>query len=550
MSFLTKTPPVLPVIDENLLLSDAIEFNWQNNPTQPFHTFADPEHNPQVITHLEFGRAAHRVAQLLRPPSTGRDGEAVAIIAHTDAILYQVIVAGLIVAGLVPLPISPRLPPEAVSSLLIKTSCHRVIATSTLKSLIEETQAHLAKFSHEVEIREIPSLDAAYPQLAHEDARYPFQPYPILRRPSVSEICIIMHSSGSTGPPKPIPQTHLACTQLIVLSKEWKEHSPRLLIGGMAIAGFNPFSIALQLFHPAFTVVPIALFPPTSASGGAPVTPTPQAIIEHAKSTGANALVVVPPFIEAWSKSPEIVDYLKSLEFVAYVGLQLIPKIGNQLASAGVRVQSIYGGTEFGLTVSTLPSEDRMDWDYVRFLDEVNVRWVPQGDGIFELHLLASQTYRPGVLNLPDVEGLATSDIFKGHPTKEGLWKNVGRLTEIIVHSSGEKTVPRPIEDIIVSDALVNAVILFGEGQKRAGALIEVRPDTQIDVNDQVAVSRLRDQVWPIIEEANNDIPASNKIIKETILFTSQGKPLPRTGKFTVLRQAALELYTTDILKV
>ncbi|KAG6846151.1 hypothetical protein H0H93_015720, partial [Arthromyces matolae] len=227
-----------------------------------------------------------------------------------------------------------------------------------LKPLAEDTQAHLAKVSHELEIREIPTLRDVYPQLAHEDAGYPFQPYQIHRRPSATETCVIMHSSGSTGLPKHIPQTHIGTTQLVVLSKEWKEHSPRLLIGSMALPAFNPFSIGLQLFHPIFTLVPIAVFPPVSASGGSLGIPTPQSVIDHAKSTGANALVAVPFFIEAWSKSPEIVEYLKTLEFV--------------LASAGVRLQSLYGGTEFGLTVSLIPSEDRMDWEYAKFLEEVD----------------------------------------------------------------------------------------------------------------------------------------------------------------------------------
>ncbi|KAG5337476.1 hypothetical protein C0989_009589 [Termitomyces sp. Mn162] len=385
MTPLSRSPPVLPIIDENLLLSDAIEFNWKNNPNQPFYTFSDSGHDPQIITHLEFGRAAHRMARLLRPDSMGQDGEVVALIAHTDASH----------------PISSR--------MLIKTSCHRVLATNAvLKSFVEDMQAHLDRYSHKVEITEIPPLAAAYPQLAREDADYLFEPYPILRRPSPSETCIIMHSSGSTGIPKPIRQTHLACTRLATLSPEWKEYSPHLVLGCMALPAFNPFAVVLEIFHPAFTVITIALFPPVYITGGIPRTPSPQAIIEHAKATIANALVAVPPvFIESWAKSPETIEYLKSLEFIvsfcspepdsfpltpcdkAYAGLNLIPKIGNQLASAGVRLQSIYGGTELGIPVSTLPNRDVMDWEYVRFIQDVNVRWISLGNDIFELHLLA-----------------------------------------------------------------------------------------------------------------------------------------------------------------
>lgn len=93
--------PIQPIVNDDLLLSDAIEFNMKNNPNQPYFVFTYPHEGTQVVTNLEFGRAANRAAHLLRPNSTGSDGEVVAIIAHTDTILYQTIVTGLILAGLV-----------------------------------------------------------------------------------------------------------------------------------------------------------------------------------------------------------------------------------------------------------------------------------------------------------------------------------------------------------------------------------------------------------------------------------------------------------------
>lgn len=83
------------------------------------------------------------------------------------------------------------------------------------------------------------------------------------------------------------------------------------------------------------------------------------------------------------------------------------------------------------------------DWDWMRFADYVNCRWIPQGDGTYELQFLVSlalisflhmfqswlplyqtcPTHCPSVENLPDVRGYATSDLFIPHPTKPGLWK-------------------------------------------------------------------------------------------------------------------------------
>ncbi|KAG6872432.1 hypothetical protein C0995_009766 [Termitomyces sp. Mi166 len=550
MHALDYPPPVLQSIHDNLLLSDAIEFNMKNNPDQPFFIFSDPHDGIQFITHLEFGRAAHRVAHLLRPAFTGQDQEVVAVMAHTDTILHQVIVAGLIVAGLVPFPISPRNTPEAVTELLVNTSCHRLLTTQVaLEPLIKATKTSLVAMSHEVQIEEIPSYSSVYPHLAHEVAQDPFERYPAPKRPSMSDTCIILHSSGSTRNPQAIAQTHLSWIQNIE-SPELREHMPRLRLGCMALPAFHMFGIGLQIFTPVYGVVATSVYPPTSGSGGSPMVPSPQSVLEHIKSTKANAIFIVPSFVQVWAASHEAIDTLKELEFLGYAGGPLPPKIGNYLTAAGVRLNPIYGGTEFGVVSHLVPLKDSpMDWEYLRFYNHTKHRWVPQGDETYELQVLACKTHKPVVNMLPDVEGYATADVFMRHPNKEGLWKIVGRLDDVITHSSGEKTVPGPMEVIIMSNPLVQGAILFGRERDRTGVLIEVRSGSDFDIGDHAdsELARLRNQIWPSIEEANVVAPAFSKIFKEMILFTSKKKPLPRTGKGTVMRKAALALYASEI---
>ncbi|KAG6892282.1 nonribosomal peptide synthetase [Termitomyces sp. T159_Od127] len=93
---------------------------------------------------------------------------------------------------------------------------------------------------------------------------------------------------------------------------------------------------------------------------------------------------------------------------------------------------------------------DEQDWAYMEFSDRAEIRWVPQGDGTFECQFLTTDRHSLPVENLPDVRGYATSDLFERHPTKPYLWKIVGRIDDVIIHSSGEKTVPGPMEDIIM----------------------------------------------------------------------------------------------------
>ncbi|KAG6840183.1 putative secondary metabolism biosynthetic enzyme [Blastosporella zonata] len=216
--------------------------------------------------------------------------------------------------------------------------------------------------------------------------------------------------------------------------------------------------------------------------------------------------------------------------------------------NAGVHLGSGYGGTEFGCPVDiTIPERDEKDWEYFRFSDRVKVRWVPQGDGTFECQFLVSETHQPSVLNLPDVEGYATSDLFAKHPKYDDLWKIVGRIDDVIVHASGEKTIPAPMEDVIMSSPLVQSVVVFGRERDQAGVLIEPSPGNAIDVKDETQVAVLRNKLWPIIEEANKVAPAFSRLFKETILISSTEKPLPRTGKGTVMRKAVLAVYEKEI---
>lgn len=56
---------------------------------------------------------------------------------------------------------------------------------------------------------------------------------------------------------------------------------------------------------------------------------------------------------------------------------------------AGVHLLAAYGTTEVGpLSVVKEFEEDVKEWAWFRFSDLVKVRWEPQADGTFELHVL------------------------------------------------------------------------------------------------------------------------------------------------------------------
>ncbi|KAG6808600.1 hypothetical protein H0H93_016710, partial [Arthromyces matolae] len=200
---------------------------------------------------------------------------------------------------------------------------------------------------------------------------------------------MIIHSSGSTGIPKPIPQQHLYWVQT-TSPAELREYRPRLVLGSMALPPFHGFGVGYQIFFPAFSILAAAVFPPISGTtGGSPIVPSPQATLEHAKATGTNAIFTVPAFIQAWSHSEDDINYLKSVEFVTYAGGPLPPKLGNRLAASGVQLYPFYGGTEFGGPTQVLRDrKEVMEWEYMKFFPHISVRWDPQNDGTFECQLL------------------------------------------------------------------------------------------------------------------------------------------------------------------
>lgn len=62
--------------------------------------------------------------------------------------------------------------------------------------------------TYELSIEEVPTLKVAYPRLGQETADDPFTPISSAFSPKDSDKGIYLHSSGSTGFPKPILFTH------------------------------------------------------------------------------------------------------------------------------------------------------------------------------------------------------------------------------------------------------------------------------------------------------------------------------------------------------
>ncbi|KAE9401310.1 putative aminoadipate reductase [Gymnopus androsaceus JB14] len=532
---------VLPALGRSNLqlnLPDLLDFNLQHNPDFPVFVYAEPGSTGRTteIKMLEYVRAAHRLGEAIRGDS--QPGEVVAIVANIDAILYSSLIVGIMKVGLVPFPISPRNSPTALLHLLRKSSAHRLLTThTTLQSVISSLKAEveITDPTYALSIEEVPSLQDAFPYLGKETAQDAFTPIRTAFSPKDSDKGIYLHSSGSTGFPKPILFTHQIIKDdaaLLHIIKLRKEISP-LLMGALGLPSFHMMGFCLHVLMPLYGLITTAVFPPTVTSPDAlPIAGTPENVLESAKLVKPTCMVTIPTFLHTWSQSDDAIDFLRTLRYLGYGGGPLQPRIADILISQGVT----------RLDVET--------WQYFEFMEGTNIRWVPQGDGTFEAQFLASATHHLAVENIPDVPGYATSDLFEKHPTIPNLWKIVGRVDDVLIHSSGEKTVPAPMEAIISASPMLSGAIMFGRQRDQPGILLEPVPAYQFDVNDEFEVSKFRNLIWPVVEDANKIAPAFSRIFKELILIVHPEKPLPRVGKGTLARKAALSLYELEINKL
>ncbi|EKM50749.1 uncharacterized protein PHACADRAFT_213638 [Phanerochaete carnosa HHB-10118-sp] len=316
-------------------------------------------HAQQLTSQL--ARAADRVAYKLRPNRSGPDSEVVAILVNCDT-WFEVL---SIVSSPPAIPHVSRNSAPAIVDMLKRTSCRRIVCQTSMHSLLTDVRAELESVleseKYALQVDSLPELEEIFPALRGGGSPDLCEPYPHSDEPfSTDDIIFYLHSSGSAGFPKLIPQRqadifHMCSAPII------SDCADRAVIGG---------AMALPTFH---------IIAPAS-----PVVPTPRNTIEAAMAAKCTGFLTVPVFVEAWAKLKDDVEYLKTLQIIASGGGPLSSKIGSELIAEGVNLYPCYGGTEFGshtkvfdIDESSSPSPDtktRADWEWMSFSNRVSCR--------------------------------------------------------------------------------------------------------------------------------------------------------------------------------
>ncbi|KAF6752758.1 hypothetical protein DFP72DRAFT_1069941 [Ephemerocybe angulata] len=523
-----RTPPL------DLTLPGIYDFHRLHNPTHPIFCW-DTDDGVHSLTWATASQGIHNVARRVAS-AVGSTRTVVAILAVTDQISYFALIAGIIRAGHCAFPISPRNSDAAVADLLHKAGAKYVFVSGdrAIQKLAQSTQGQLDGDS--VVILGVPSFREIY------------ETEPEGTLPDVQDIgrdatALILHSSGSTSFPKPI---HLSHRNLV----EW---GLQPYFGEVDINGRILSNHALPLFH-AMGIVSTCWALTTGvilsnfAPGSPPQVPTPESTFESIVASNSQLVFCVPTFLEEWGQDDDKVEFLRKIDAIMFGGAPIRQTTGDALYGKGVKLFPFYGATELGGSSQFLLSRPpEAGWEYFKLSPHTSPVLIREdgAQGISRLYFKPSPTHSPATLNA-DLDGervYDTKDLLVCHPTERGLWKIHGRADDQIMHSTGEKTNPVPIEAIITRHPNIRSAIVFGRGRFQAGVLIETcTPFLPEDEN-----ASFIDDIWSQIKEANKVSPSHSRIFKEMIIVAVPGKPFLYTAKGSVRRQNILDLYKDEI---
>lgn len=505
---------------------DLIDFNASKNPDwvwarQAIRKSSNEAISFQDMTHSQLKHCVRNSAAWLKQTVASLSSEApspMALFMDSDASMICHIWA-LMSLGAPVVLLSNRLSPTGIRHLLHSTGAFDVIASPRLagsvrKALIESTE-------QQIQIWSPMSLDLHHSMWSSGAREEPLQQESMRKQSQ-----IILHSSGTTGLPKPVYHVGQSIMSWATGHEVSSENGPCLV----TLPVFHAFGL-MATHLSTNTGMPLVL-PPSG------VIPNASLVIDLIRSSGAKGMISVPATLEDLVALGEDRwrEPLSKLEFIGFGGGVLKESVGETLSKAEINISNSYGASETGpLTATFVPSKDT-DRRYMRLRSNLDAEFKPTNEyrGGRQLYSL---TVRPVGL---DGEFVMQDLILMND---KGEFTIIGRSDNLIVLANGEKFSPQTLESSLVGSPLIKEAIAFGQGQVEIGVIVQPSREVPDGHRDSFLKS-----VWSSVSKANISSDKHAQITsKNAIIVVPYNIELPRSAKGELLRKEVYELFQNEI---
>ncbi|KXH49398.1 thioester reductase domain-containing protein [Colletotrichum nymphaeae SA-01] len=503
---------------------------------------SDPQDGWKPISYKQIANAVNRIAQRIidkrGKPEPG-SFPTLTYIGPNDA-RYMIIMIACIKAGYKALLISPRNSFEGQMNLFEKTDCHIICFDSSFKDVIQPL----------LEERPMDAIMVSSADAWLSDDEVPHFPYNKTYEEAENDPVVVLHTSGSTGLPKPI----VARVGMMAVADAFhnvpdfmgSENCVKSIMHGTRLFLPMPLFHAAGCYMSTFATIywgrPVAL-------GFTDRPLTPQTVIDAAQYAKIDNVILPPAILEEMAHMPEGIAALQKFKRVNFGGGNLARGAGDKLVKEGVPVSSVIAFTEAApLPYYFQKNLELWQW-FIVDSDRLGVDWRQasgEDEDIYEQVIVRKDKADPlqGIFyTFPDVNEYNTKDLYRKHPTLPNHWMYYGRSDNIIVFSNGEKLNPVTIEEIVTGHARVKGAVVAGAMRFQPFLILE--PTEPLTSEDDI--QQFIDDVWPLVVKANKETVAHGQIGRAFIGVTNPEKPFPRAGKGTIQRPMALKLYKDEL---
>ncbi|KAK1757157.1 putative nrps-like enzyme protein [Echria macrotheca] len=513
---------------------------------QTSYTTVTYKHLANIVDALSWWIVRH-----LGHGTTGQHGDNMDVLTYVgpNDVRYPALILACIKTGYTLFTISPRNSQAAHRALFESGNCKHLLTSDPMppaaNSIIEAVHPS---------VWTIPGMQELMEQQPTQPTPFPFnKTYTSSRH----EPPFIIHTSGSTGLPKPLVWTHETLARQIKLSTarppKGVQSIDQLYYDARAISSFPAFHGAgiCQYLLSAVALGSTVVIP---ASQG--IT-TAQDVAAALREVPCDVGVLVPSIVAELAQNEQLLDFFaERLKAIFYLGGDIPTAVGDRVASK-IRLHSQWGASEVGIPQQIVPPE--LDggsgcWRYIRLHPVAGAAFEEVSDGLYELTIQKQEdpTAQPAFTirghDDPGRTEYRTKDLFERHPTVPDAWAWKARADDIIVFLNGEKTNPISMEHHVVTQnaGIISGALVIGAQRFQAALIIDPAAPTTTTAEQAALI----ESVWPSVEEANRVAPAHARVEKSMILVADPKRPLIRAAKGTIMRAASAAQYAAEIDKL